>query len=252
MRKQQKARRKQHHHHDNEQHEQQQPNPNEAAASSSTTTASSIMKEEDDGLNDEDVYYDDGLTDEEAANQWLDAWSQSITSIPVRSIHTRQGGASPGKKHVKKKKSSKSNMATLAPHPAKRQSKKAFLCCIAEEDSVVDSCTNSVLMMEHSNVSVSHDKDLEASSPGGSNTTKICLELDRIQELASVIMEEEYPHTTPGRTTPPKSTGNATLIYGNSARKQPSSRSVVEESELEEYQDVDGMGLDRIQDVELS
>lgn len=220
LRKQRRARRKQN------KSQGAAGNPNEADVSPSPA-----VLEEDDGLNDEDVYYDDGLSDEEAANQYLDAWSQSITSIPLRSISNTRGGAhghSPGKKHVKKKKTSKMD---LAPHPAKRQSKNTFLSCITEEDSVVD--TNSVMEPE----------DLEASTPSStgsrrSNTTKICLELDRIQELASTIMEEEYPE----KATSPTSLATSKSFpgeYGQSVRKKKMSKAEDDENELHRIQDVD-------------
>ncbi|CAB9508691.1 expressed unknown protein [Seminavis robusta] len=137
---------------------------------------------EDDGLNDEDVYYDENLTDEEAANQWLDAWQASITSIPLRSVRPNtmdSNSKSPSKKHVKKKKASK---MPLAPRPATRQSKNTFLCCIAEEDSVVDGAS----VCNMGDLELGNDDSLRSTS----SRKRPPLELDRIQELTSVVMED--------------------------------------------------------------
>jgi hypothetical protein len=167
----------------------------QAGTSSDDSSAGADDKEEkeDDGLNDDDVYYDESLSDDEAANQWLDAWQASITSIPVRSVKGNSASgknphSSPSKKHVKKKKTSK---RPLAPRPATRQSKKAFLCCIAEEDSVVDSA------------SIFDDLELGDQSLRSAKSPR---ELDRIEELTSVVLEEDYPATSPA--------------YGASARKK--------------------------------
>jgi len=104
----------------------------------------SINLEDDDGLNDEDIYYDDKLTDEEAAALWLDRWTQSLTSIPIRKVSpsttARQEAATaatasrtaPSKQHHRRKSSKKSR--PLQPHPAKRQSQQNFLGCIAEDE----------------------------------------------------------------------------------------------------------------------
>jgi hypothetical protein len=168
--------------------------PQVATTSDDSSDAADDKDEnEDDGLNNDDVYYDENLSDDEAANQWLDAWQASITSIPVRSVKGNNASnknphSSPSKKHVKKKKSSKS---ALAPNPAKRQSKKAFLCCIAEEDSVIDGSSGI------------DDPELGDRSL---RSTKSPRDLDRIEELTSVVLEEEYPLTTP--------------VPGTSARKK--------------------------------
>lgn len=220
-------------------------NPNEAASATN-------FEHEDDGLNDEDVYYDENLSDEEAASQWLDAWQASITSIPVRTIASSRQvppGSSPNKR--KKKKQSK---APLAPHPAKRQSKKAFLCCIAEEDSVVE--TNSIMDPDDLELGASPRSAVGSPRNGGkNNTTKICLELDRIQELASVIMEEEYPKkvpVSPAATLSPRSPDTPAALVSSASFPGASSSLTKSKKKLTGFDEGDYEGLERIQDVDLS
>lgn len=221
------------------------PNSNDPNLNKVNTTLmmeeDDLDEEDDDGLKDEDIYYDDGLSDEEAANLWLDSWSQSLTSIPVRKVKVRNSASSTNKsgssavpmgsppgKHVKKKKIDKHK--ALAPNPAKRQSKKAFLCCIAEEDSVMDGALVEGDEEEDDDDDSDENDDMEqgggdgkrsshsSTCSGGSSAGNVILQKRRdhkIQELATVIMEEDS-----AAGTRQASTESAPVVFGASARRK--------------------------------
>ena len=196
----------------------------------------------DDGLNDEDIYYDDGLTDEEAANQWLDNWTQSLTSIPIRKVSRATTAASeavassPNKKRTKKKKKQ-----PLAPHPAKRQSEQNFLGGIIEEEEDEE---------EESDDDDSEEKKEDDTAFVDDSVVFEDGLGDRHQELKSVIMDEDFSVGSPSLPTVSPSTKS----YGSSARKKKQ----VEQDDLPaplslDLGDVDDLDHDdRIEDVDLS
>ena len=192
----------------------------------------------DDGLNDEDIYYDDDLTDEEAANQWLDNWTQSLTSIPVRNVSRATSAEavanSPNMKRTKKKKKQ-----PLAPHPARRQSEQNFLGEIIEEEEDEVESDDDYDEKKEDDSAVIYDSVVVEDGLG-----------DRHQELKSVIMDEDYTVGSPSLSAVSPSTKS----YGSSARKKKH----VEQDDLPaplslDLGDVDDLDHDdRIEDVDLS
>lgn len=178
---------------------------------------------DDDSLTD-DIYYDEHLTDEEAANQWLDTWTQSLTSIPLRSMaNTRshnQGNPTRISPQKRKKKASSSRKTILEPRPATRQSARMFLSCIAEEDSVVDGS------------SVAAAKSAEADLEGTIMSIENPAHRDRIRDMAQAILQDEYPAAMQQQSS--ASPG----MFGASARRKRRDI-VVDEKKEEEVRNTD-------------